>query len=266
MNKYETVKLNTARNALFYIIKAFKIQELYMPYYLCPSMRITAVKANCKLKFYHIDKQFMPVVDFPLNAFILYPDYFGVCSFNIELLAPKYTNLIVDNAHAFFNKPKGIAAFNSLRKFFPQLRDGAFLYTTKTIDFNIVQDDFEYIPKEMTFEELCKNENRLDNEKIKYMSECSYKSFLTLDLSEKREKFIKNFNNNHKKYKNKNKLKIQISNETVPYKYPYLFDSEKEADNFVKEYETQGKIIFRYWNNLPESYKERDFYTKLAAL
>ena len=265
MNKYEFIKLNTARNALRYVIKAFNIKELYMPYYICPALRISAAK-ECSLKFYHINKTFAPVSDFPTEAFILYPDYFGICRNNIEKLTDKYPNLIVDNAHSFFSEPKGIASFNSLRKFFPKLRDGTFLYTTKTIDLNLKKDDFEYEIKELNYEEICKNENRLDKEDIKYISDCTYSNFMKLDLKIERIKFIENFKKNQKKYDGLNNLKIQTANNSVPYKYPYLLNSEFEADKLVKEYEKQGKIIFRYWNNMPESYEEKVFYTKLTAL
>ena len=83
---YLQVKLNTARNALRYIIKAFKIEELYIPYYICPSLRSAVKKENCKLIFYHIDNNFSPVLEFPKNAFVLYPNYFGVCSNIIDEL------------------------------------------------------------------------------------------------------------------------------------------------------------------------------------
>lgn len=266
MNKFNIVKLNTARNALRYIINAFNIKELYMPYYICPSVRICASKSNCKLIFYHIDKCFEPLCIFPLDAFILYPNYFGICNNVIKKLASKYKNLIVDNAHAFFDEPCGIASFNSLRKFFPNLRNGSFLYTTKLLYTNIEKDNFNYDIKKLSFEEICKNENILDNQNLKYMSDCTYSYFLNLNLEQEREKFISNFNENHKKFSDKNNLKLNIDKNCTPFKYPLLFNTAYEADNFAKECEKKGTVIYRYWNNLPETFIEKDFYTKLTAI
>ena len=266
MNSYELIELNTARNALKYVIRAFNIKELYMPFYICPSIRITALKENCSVKFYHIDKFFKPVCKFPDYAFILYPDYFGICSKNVDELTKKYPNLIIDNAHSFFAEPKGIASFNSLRKFFPCLRDGSFLYTTTTAHININKDDYIYEYKELSFENLCKNENRLDYEDIKYISNCTKKFFLNLDLQYEKQKFLKNFNENHNKLKKNNNLKLDIKKNDVPYKYPYMSNSIENANKFVNKLEKEGKIIFKYWNNLPDNFIEKEFYTKLVAV
>ena len=76
MNKIE---LNTARNCLRYIIRAFKIKEIYMPYYHCPSLRSAVFKENCKISFYHLNKDFYPSSELPSDAFILYTNYFGIC-------------------------------------------------------------------------------------------------------------------------------------------------------------------------------------------
>lgn len=264
--KYEIVKLNTARNCLRYIIRAFNITELYLPYYLCPAIRNSAVKENCKLKFYHIKENFMPVEKFPADAYILYPDYFGICAENIENLEKLYKNLIIDNAHAFFSEPKGIACFNSIRKFFPSVRNGAFLYTKKLLHTKLEKDFYFYEQKELSFEEICKNENLLDNEDIKLISDCSLKYFLQSDLNLTKQLFCKNFSDYAEKFQCKNKLKISLNSNAVPFKYPYLAETEEAADEIVRFAVKKNKIIYRYWHNLPKSFKERIFYTKLVAL
>ena len=112
------IKLNTARNCLRYIIRAYGIEEIYVPYYICPTIKSAIRKEKAKINFYHVDKKFMPVNDFGKDYFILYPNYFGICSKNVQILSKKYKNLIVDNAHSFYSDSLGLASFNSLRKFF----------------------------------------------------------------------------------------------------------------------------------------------------
>ena len=87
---YQFLKLNTARNALRYIVKAFNIKEIYVPYYICPVVRNALYKENCKIIFYNIDMNFYPKTDFPKEAFVLYPNYFGICSKNVDKLAMNY--------------------------------------------------------------------------------------------------------------------------------------------------------------------------------
>ena len=266
MSDYKLIKLNTARNCIRYVIRAFNIKEIYLPYYLCPCVRSAVFKENCKIIYYHIDKTFKPVVNFPKDAYILYPDYFGICSDIVEKLNKKYRNLIVDNAHSFYSEPKGIASFNSLRKFFPALADGAFLYTTKTIDAEISIDDYIYNPHNLTYEELCKNENRLDSQDIKIISKSSNEYFQCLDIEKEKKFRMDKFKVLHKKYGESNWLDIKINDNIVPFGYPYLLKSKEEADEIVRELNSKGINVFRYWNNLPDIYEEKIFYNALIVI
>ena len=266
MNDYKLIKLNTARNCLRYIIRAFNTEEIYLPYYLCPAVRSAVFKEKCKINYYHIDENFRPAIEFPLNSYILYPDYFGVCSDIVDVLSKKYKNLIVDNAHSFYSKPKGIASFNSLRKFFPSLIDGAFLYTTKTLNTKIPIDEYSYIPHILSFEEFCKNENRLDNQGIKIISKSTYSGFLTVDFEKAKKYRLEKFEFLHKKYGNSNCLNIKINDNTAPFGYPYLLKSIEDADNTVKKLKSEGVNVYRYWNNLPDNYEEKIFYNSLVVI
>ena len=76
---YNLLKLNLARNSLRYVIRTYKIKELYVPYYLCSVVRKAVINEYCKPIFYHVDDNFFPKIDFPENSFILNPNYFGIC-------------------------------------------------------------------------------------------------------------------------------------------------------------------------------------------
>ena len=128
----DVIKLNLARNCLKYLIQVYAIRRIYLPYYTCPVVWNSVREENCEVKFYHIDKDFLPTEKFEENDFILYTNYFGINSKNCKILAKKYPNLIVDNSHSFFCKPLGLASFNSLRKFF-NVQNGAYLFTSKQL-------------------------------------------------------------------------------------------------------------------------------------
>ncbi len=116
-NYFMVNKFDYVRDALVYLIKRYSIKELYLPYYLCDVVRHKVVLAGCKPLFYHIDDNFYPQIDFPTTSWILYPNYFGICDYNVEQLTNIYPNLIVDNAHAFYSKPQGLATLYSAKKF-----------------------------------------------------------------------------------------------------------------------------------------------------
>ena len=107
------MKFKYARDALKYLIEKFSIEEIYIPYYLCDVIRHSVVEIGSKPLFYHINDELMPAQEFPTEAFILYPNYFGICDNNVKIMVEKYPKLIVDNAHAYYAKPKGFASFDS---------------------------------------------------------------------------------------------------------------------------------------------------------
>lgn len=261
--EYKLLKLNTARNSLRYVIKAFDIKEIYIPYYICPAIRNAVKKEKCKIIFYHIDRNFTPVKEFPQNAFIVYPNYFGICSKIVNELASTYQNLIVDNAHSFYSEPKGIASFNSFRKFFSTLRDGSFLYMKKITNECFLVDKYEYENKVLSFEELIKNENRLDKEEIKLISPTTLEYFNNIDLIAEKQMRIEKFKLLNQQYGNSNILSLKIAKNDIPFSYPYLAKTVEEADRVVS---SLNKEVYRYWSNLPDSYEEKILYTNLVSI
>ena len=258
-----TIKLNLARNCLRYVIKTYHIQELFMPFYICPELIRAVRKEKCRIKFYHIDKTFYPLIDFPKTAFILYPNYFGICSRNINSLAAKYQNLIVDNAHNFYLKKCGLTSFNSLRKFF-NVKDGAYLYIDKTLPQQFSKDTYTYneftIP--LNYEELSQNETRLNTEDIKFISDTTERIINNLDNEKLKQNRLEKFYRYHQKFKNTNELHIELTQDDIPFVYPYLTKDTGTGSRLEKT----GMLIIRYWTPIPDSFPEYDFYQYLVPI
>lgn len=263
---YQLLELNTARNSLRCIVKAFGIKEIYLPYYICPVVRMALAKEKCKINFYNIDLQFRPKQQFPQDAFIVYPNYFGVCSNIVNELSLKYKYLIVDNAHSYFSAPKGIASFNSLRKFFNQVKDGSFLYIKKSFNLDFEEDDYSYENNIMTEEEFILNENRLDKQEIKLISQNTKQLFSKINFEVEKQRIKTNFDFYHKKYGDENLLKLNICENDYPFKYPLLVKSIDRANDIVEELSMQGIKVYRYWNNLPERFEEKAFFERLVCI
>lgn len=267
----QKIRLNTARNALRLLIKAYNIKEIFVPYYICPAVREAIIKENSKIKFYHINDNFFPdneaLKNFKKDSFILYPNYFGICSKNVYSLSSDYKNLIVDNAQSFFmNQNVGLASFVSLRKFF-NLPDGSILYTMEKLngDFinNLEQDNDRNAPKNE--EEFLLNEKFLNSLNIKLMSKRTSNFFDKLSLEHEKEKRLEKFYNIHNVLKDSNNLKFLINNDNVPYIYPYL-TNDKETNSDIVRNILNKYTALRFWNNLPKSFNEYKFYKYLMAI
>lgn len=160
---YKRLKFEYARDSLKYLIRNFDIKEIYIPYYLCDVIRHSIVSVKCKPLFYHIDDTFMPECKFPENSYILYPNYFGICGKNVNILVNFYENLIVDNAHAYYAKPQGFACFNSEKKF-RNVDKGSYLYIKNTSKDDT---DIPKCPKERIRQFLKLHDNLKDRNNLK---------------------------------------------------------------------------------------------------
>ena len=260
---YNLLKLNLARNTLRYIIREYKIEEIHLPYYLCNVIRKNVLKENCKPVFYHIDDDFLPQKDFKKNDFILYPNYFGICNKNIEILEKLYPYLIIDNSHSFFSEPKGFACFNSARKFLPVL-NGSYLWIKKNT-ISLKEDSF-FTTTPKSENEIIKTENKFEDLEVYKINNKVLKSVNSFDFEKIKQKRLEKFKTLHLKYSDKNILNFDISSIESPFCYPYLFEDETSACIFAKEMKNKGITIYRYWDNLPENYNEYKFYKRLVPI
>lgn len=207
----------------------------------------------------------MPVEKFKSDDFILYPNYFGICTNNVRLLEKKYKNLIVDNSHAFYSEPHGLASFSSLRKFFQMqygVMDGAYLYTEKISERPLrTADDYE-VDENMTYEKIVKNEHRLDEEQTMYISKTTEKIMSRINFEQEKLIRLNNFSKYADMYESKNELHFKREKDEVPFVYPFYTHDEEIGYNLEK----QGLLIYRYWEGLPKTFDEYNIYKYLIPI
>src|SRR5665648_130993 len=137
------ISLNTARNALLYLIKAKKINKIFIPYYLCNSVSDVLISNKIDFEYYNIDAMFNPIFEKELkeNEYLYIVNYFGqINNKKISSLKHKHRRIIIDNTQAFFQTPiKGIDTIYSCRKFFG-VPDGAYLSTKSRISEELSTD------------------------------------------------------------------------------------------------------------------------------
>ena len=257
------ILLNSARNCLKYILRAYKIPKIHLPYYICPVVRQAIREENVKMEFYHIDKFFMPKKNFAEDEYILYPNYFGLCDEQSEILSKKNKNLILDNAHAFFAPQKGLASFSSPRKFF-NVNDGGILEINTKISENFAQDEDRTLEIK-DFESFCKNEFSIDDNPIKLMSEKTKNSLKNINFDEKISKNRKIFSKIDQKLKKTNILNLHLLKNSTPMCYPFLTEDFEEEEKIAKMLEKEGIYLIKYGSNLPETYPEFEF-TKILMI
>ena len=81
-------RLNSGRSGIFHSINLLNCSKIYLPFYLCSSVRDFLIKKNIKIEYYRIDKHFAPQIDKQVdNSAILIVNYFGLVKFNTHVIS-----------------------------------------------------------------------------------------------------------------------------------------------------------------------------------
>lgn len=227
------IKFNLARNCLKYIIRAYGIKEIFVPYYSCNSVWKALREEDCRLHFYNIDNHFEPIQKLPEDAYILYINYFGLCEDICKKLSYIYPNLIIDNTQSFYSKPIGLASFNSLRKFF-KVQNGAYLHINKLIDCEFSTDNLtiDVVLMHENYEKFVQNELLLNHQEIKYISPIVEKQMRNIDFNKDTKQRIKLFKKYSEIFSKYNNLSFSL-NCQVPYCYPFQSNNEYILDKLA---------------------------------
>jgi hypothetical protein len=265
------IALNTARNSLEYIMRAKNYRKIYIPYYTCEVILEPVKKLNVEFEFYHIDKNFMPIIDtIDSSSALLYTNYFGICDKKVELVTRKFDNVIIDNAQSFYSLPVDSAdTFYSCRKFFG-VPDGAYLFTDKIINQVFETDISEYrishlirrieLGPEDGYSSFKLNDDSLNGQPIKIMSNLT-KAFLNnIGYKKIKERRLANFLILHNEFRNVNELNIEIDTISCPMVYPLLLNQEDLRHKLIER-----KIyVAQYWQNVLQWLDNRGYESYLV--
>ena len=140
------LKLNLGRCAITWFLSQVGCRRLYLPWFICASVTNAVRDAGIELIRYSMRPDFRPETSelpetLESDAWLFIDNAYGQLT-NAELSAFKerYDRVLVDNTHAFFQKPaEGVATLYSVRKFLG-VTDGAYLYPDREIAEPELQD------------------------------------------------------------------------------------------------------------------------------
>lgn len=217
------VAVNSGRHAVEYIIKAKNIQKMYIPYFLCASIRNLCEKCGCEYEFYNINSDFTPDFSKQLSEdeHLYIVNYYGqIENDKVQEYKKRYTNIILDNAQAFFEEPvSGVDTVYTCRKFFG-VSDGGYVYTDALLSEELVQDKsydrIRYILGRFEvdagtfYKESADNNKLFATEELKKMSKLTQNLLRSLDYQDIKNKRKANFAYLHGKLKGYNKLNLTV--------------------------------------------------------
>ncbi|WP_353132661.1 hypothetical protein [Pseudopedobacter sp.] len=267
----DLIKLNTARNAFEYILRANQFSLVYLPYYTCEVLLEPLKKLGVPFHFYTIDKNLDPIIDFRMlpTECLLYTNYFGIKETTVNRLSRSVKNLVIDNSQAFFSKPlKGIDTFYSCRKFFG-VSDGAYLQSNNLMSTKLDRDisvlRMSHLIKSIDlgiedgYQDYLDNNNLLCNGPIKLMSKLTQRILSGIDYEKCRYIRTQNFKIIHDGLGRYNTLFINMENIDGPMVYPFLIDKR------IKKKLIDKRIyVATYWPNVLKWTSEKMFENYLT--
>lgn len=247
-NEYhkDLIALNTGRNALLYLMKAKKIAKAYIPYYLCNSVSDVLSKHGYDFEYYHIDAEFNPIFKKELQEYeyLYIVNYYGQLTYDKVLsLKQKYERIILDNTHAFFQKPiKGIDTIYSCRKFFG-VSDGAYLssdsFLDEELEVDISKDRMKHILGRFEgtasdyYGSFKDNDKSLKTVSLKYISKLTRNILGSIDYEKVKKTRDNNYAYLESELKKINKLKL-ITPEGA-FAYPFYIVNGLEVKKKLAE-------------------------------
>ena len=268
----DSIALNSARNALVYLIKAKNIRVINMPYYNCHVVA-DAVNRFCpgtSIHYYHVDAHFLPIINNVITgAPLFYVNYYGLQVHALRKL--ENINMILDNAQAFYAPPllNGDTIYCP-RKFFG-VSDGGYLRTNAILDqlleFDTSWDHATHLLKRIdcdassAYHDFQAAEAALAGKPLMKMSRLTQRILSGIDYESIKKVRKNNFILLHQRLGNQNELFSLIesvfeSDSFVPLCYPFMCDYAESIRSHLI-----GKKIYvpLYWPELRDSSELNDF-------
>lgn len=260
------IKLNCGRSALAYLIEAKRIEKIYLPYWLCSSIRNVCQKYNLDIHFYHVGLDFRPQLDWERiqdETYVYIVNYYGQLTDEYFLeVKEKHEKIIVDNAQAFFQKPLyGIDTIYTCRKFFG-VPDGAYISTDVRLGRNLEKDisydrmhfllgRFEKNASDF-YSEYIANNRIFENEDIKEMSTLTQNLLKALDYDQIAMKRYQNMAVMSNLFRNVNQLNI------FPVMGGFMYPLKVKDGNMIRRKLQEKKIyIPTLWSDTFEICNEK---------
>lgn len=261
----DMVKLNLGRTALLYILKAVDAQVLWVPRFLCDSVTKACEKAGYRLKYYAVNRDLEPVMEGPLEfcEYLFLVNYYGkMTNDKIMEYREKYTYLIVDNTHAFYQEPLHmVPTLYSLRKFFG-LCDGAYVSfggMSTWLDSDMLEQDVSNVRMKhvlgryeeeasVCYKSMLENANSFNGEMVKRMSRLTENLLRGIDYTRVKAARENNYRSLETLLGQENSLSWKMPEGAFAYPFYY-----KRGIELRRKMADQKVYVPTYWKNVVDA-------------
>lgn len=266
----------SARAAFFALLRTGRPKRVWMPRYICDAMLVPLANVGVDCAFYNIDDSFNvadPVNLLP-NDWLLYVNYFGICSENVDKTLERFDSarVVLDHSQALYSAPRDcLATIYSPRKFFG-LPDGGLLVTGMRVEAPSEIDErsvsrVAHLVKRLAgspesgYDDYRLAERSLDDLEPRIMSRLTQRILESVDYDRARVQRNQNFKFLHEKIGRFNQLGIASRNIDGPLCYPF-----KSSRPGLKDYLISKRVFIpTYWPEVRRRTSDGDIELELLS-
>ncbi len=254
------IRLNCGRACLEYLVKVYGIQKIWLPLFLCDTVKRRCDDLGVETEWYRIDRDFTVMIPNRIGQddWLYLVNYYGQLSGDdILRYKERHENIILDNAQAYYELPiPGVPTLYTCRKFLG-VPDGAFLYSDHKLDAEPERDRsydrmgfllgrFEADASEF-YDAYVKNNERFVDEPMKTMSALTENILRGIDHEYIRKARTENWRILHRHLSKYNRLKLKDTESA--FAYPLWIENGRE---FRQKLIGQKIYIPLLWPNVLE--------------
>ena len=268
----DIARLNSGRMGIWHAFRISGAKRIWIPIYLCDSIRDTFQKKGVKMCFYHQDEHFNPIdIEEKDDDAVLLVNYFGIMSSQrMANLSRFFKHPIIDCTQSFFCMPiENALMVYSCRKFVGA-PDGAYVigknahkytdqyplcYSSDTAAFLFQR--IEYGCEGKGYQARSLNEHRLDVEDCMRMSRLTRAIMDAEDYEFNRSTRKRNFNYAHELFSGINKIDplLYMDDDTIPMVYPLVVEDEDLLPSLQAAKHFQG----HWWSYICQEQPKESF-------
>lgn len=255
------LRTNSAKAALYFAVKTSGISKIYLPHYLCRSVKKMLENTGIPLEYYYLNSGLLPKLSHvEQDAGVLLVNYFGIMEEQIKKEAGKYKTVFLDHSHGFFSEPilrEGVFQIYSCRKFMG-VPDGGYLVgknCAMDLEADQVSEHFSYLVTSLEHGCNAAYQEKMECDRYfmgnhKGMSRISRGLLSSVNYEQIRRKREENFRYIHRQLKDDNELEIE--KEAYPaYLYPFMPKGGIKTGKRLKEALVAEKIyVPTLWREL----------------
>lgn len=273
------LRTNSAKAAICFAIKNNPIRKIYIPHYMCRSVKEMLRDTGIETAYYFLDDELLPKLEETEEGeAVLLVNYFGIMEERVRKASEKYHTVILDHSHAFFSEPvirEGVFNIYSCRKFIG-VPDGGYLIgknVSAKLEPEKISGHFSYLTTSLEHGTNAAYAQKQESDRYfmgnyKGMSRLSRGMLSSVDYAYIRQCRADNFRYLHELLKDGNQMEIPQT-EPAAYFYPFLpKESCRRGDHLKADLVAEKIYVPTLWRELvtPEFLGTREYLLSEKAV